>query len=49
MVDRVIRIVAVTKSFNPEPEATAVLSRDCRAETAGAFGFGLNEEDTSVD
>jgi hypothetical protein len=31
-------------SFNPEPEATAVLTRDCRPETAGASGFGLNKE-----
>jgi hypothetical protein len=31
-------------SFNPEPEATAVLTRDCRPETAGAAGFGLNKE-----
>jgi hypothetical protein len=31
-------------SFNPEPEATAVLPGDCRPETAGASGFGLNKE-----
>jgi hypothetical protein len=31
-------------SFNPEPEATAVSTRDCRPETAGASGFGLNKE-----
>jgi hypothetical protein len=31
-------------AFNPEPEATAVSTRDCRSETAGASGFGLNKE-----
>ena len=33
-------------AFNPEPEpeATAVSTRDCRPETAGASGFGLNKE-----
>jgi hypothetical protein len=34
----------IEPSFNPEPEATAVSTRDCRPETAGACGFGLNEE-----
>jgi hypothetical protein len=31
-------------SFNPEPQATAVFTSDCNSETAGASGFGLNEE-----
>jgi hypothetical protein len=31
-------------AFNPVPEATAVSTRDCRPETAGASGFGLNKE-----
>jgi hypothetical protein len=34
----------INPSFNPEPEATAVSTRDCRPETAGASGFGLNKE-----
>jgi hypothetical protein len=34
----------MTFSFNPEPQATAVSTRDCRPETAGACGFGLNKE-----
>jgi hypothetical protein len=35
-------------AFNPEPEATAVLTRDCRPETSGASGFGLNKEAANV-
>jgi hypothetical protein len=35
-------------AFNPEPEATAVSTRDCRPTTAGASGFGLNKEAVGV-
>jgi hypothetical protein len=30
--------------LKPESQATAVSTRDCRPETAGASGFGLNKE-----
>jgi hypothetical protein len=33
------------ESFNPEPQATAVLMHDRQPETAGASGFGLNKEE----
>jgi hypothetical protein len=33
-------------AFNPEPQATAVLTHGCRPETAGACGFGLNKKAT---
>jgi hypothetical protein len=39
-----VQVVAVAKSFNPEPQATAVFAPGRRPETAGACGFGLNEE-----
>jgi hypothetical protein len=38
----------INPSFNPEPQATAVSTRDCRPETAGASGFGLNEVAVAV-
>jgi hypothetical protein len=38
----------IKPSFNPEPEATAVSTRDCRPETAVASGFGLNKKSAGV-